>query len=380
MASEGSQQIRELLAIKAIAEALNKGTEMTCMLHEVLEKLLDAIDLKTGWIFLIDDKGKYELAASYELPEGLSKDNKEPMCVGECWCVNQYNDGRLKKASNIFGCKRLEDAVKFNWGDTNNISHHATVPIMAGDEKFGLLNVASPNKKEFTEKELALLESVSFQIGTAIKRLKLSEQEQAMSVIAERNRLARDLHDSVNQLLFSLMLTVRGTKEMTDDPEIKQMLEYMQELSQEALQEMRALIWQLRPQGLENGLVSALLNYGKVLNLQVEVDVKGTKELPNDMEECIWRIGQEALNNCKKYASSKNVYINIEKFEDKVLIIIKDNGVGFDYEVAKQLPSLGLSSMKERVASLSGTLEVNSSIGAGTTIHVEIPFKGESVK
>ena len=380
MSLESNQQIKELLAIKAIAEALNKGTEITCMLHEVLEKLLDAIDLESGWIFLIDENGKYELAASYELPEALNKDNKEPMCVGDCWCVNQYNDGRLKKASNIFNCKRLEDAIKFNWGNTNDISHHATVPIIAGEEKFGLLNVASPNKKEFTEKELALLESVSFQIGTAIKRLKLAEKEQALSVIAERNRLARDLHDSVNQLLFSLMLTVRGTKEMTDDPDIKQMLEYMQELSQEALQEMRALIWQLRPQGLENGLVSALLNYGKVLNLQVEADVKGTKELPNEMEECIWRIGQEALNNCKKYANSKNVFIQIDKQEDKVFIMIKDNGVGFDYEVAKQLPSLGLSSMKERVSSLSGTLEIKSTIGLGTTIQVEIPFKGEKTQ
>ena len=126
------------------------------------------------------------------------------------------------------------------------------------DESFGLLNVAAPNKTHFSTDELALLESVAFQIGSAIKRILLTKKEQEVALIGERNRLARDLHDSVNQLLFSLTLTARGGAEMTGDEEIKDTFKTIQGLAQEALSEMRALIWQLRPHGLEHGVVEAL--------------------------------------------------------------------------------------------------------------------------
>jgi two-component system, NarL family, sensor kinase len=368
------RRIQELQTLKVIAETLNQCNDLDSMLSEVLKELLQIIGLETGWIFLIDEKGKYILAADYQLPPGLNWEQKTPMCEGGCWCLDKYNDGRLQGAVNIMECKRLENAIKYEWGETKGITHHATVPLRAGDEKFGLLNVAGPNKAHFTNEELALLEAVAYQIGTAIKRIKLAENEQNLALVAERNRLARDLHDSVNQLLFSLMLTVRGTKEMTDDPQVKEMLTYMQELSQEALSEMRGLIWQLRPQGLEDGLASALLSYGKVLGLELEVEVKGVIDLPSHVEECLWRIGQEALNNCKKHAGSKHSTICITVKNKKVWMIIKDAGCGFHYDPEETIPSLGLASMKERTEMLKGIFALHSEIGKGTKIQVEIPI------
>ena len=111
-------------------------------------------------------------------------------------------------------------------------------------------------KTHFSEEELALLESIAFQIGTTIQRIQL-EKERKYVVVAERNRLARDLHDSVKQLLFSIMLTAKGTLNMTQDRDLQEMLNYIGELSQ-ALQEMTLLIWQLRPEGLEKGLAEAI--------------------------------------------------------------------------------------------------------------------------
>lgn len=370
-------RIHELNTLKTIAEKLNEATDIKDMLNEVLKELLHVTDLSTGWIFLIDEKGHYKLAADYDLPSGLTWKNKKPMCEGGCWCIDRYQDGRLKKAINIISCKRIDEAIEQNWGETSGITHHATVPLRAGKEKFGLLNVASPNKKQFTEEELALLESVAFQIGTAIKRIQLVEKERTHALIKERNRLAQDLHDSVNQLLFSIMLTARGTKEMTDQIEVKEMLTYMQELSQEALNEMKGLIWQLRPQGLEDGMTIALIHYANVLGLNISCDIEGICTLPNYIEEELWRIAQEALNNCKKHAETTEVNVSLSKTDSLVKMIIEDHGIGFHYDESAAIPSLGLRGMKERVVRLDGDFKLKSTPGKGTRIDITIPLKKE---
>ncbi|WP_233144097.1 GAF domain-containing sensor histidine kinase [Lottiidibacillus patelloidae] len=482
------KRIQELKTLKVIAETLNQATDLQDMLQSVLEELLKVTGLTTGWVFLIEENRTFTLEADSNLPPALLWQEKRPMCEGGCWCVNRFSDGRLQEAVNIIECKRIEDAIENKWGATEGITHHATVPLQAGTEKFGLLNVAAPNKKHFSDEELALLQSVSFQIGTAIKRMKLYQsrkkridmlqklgefnaklnverheeqlQQKAVKMIAntfqwaqvsltingekdetvtlrdiedakeikmkiktgntegklivsnetfddidkdvitqlidhigitfenvrldqrgreitliqERNRLARDLHDSVNQLMFSLMLTVRGTKEMTNDPELLESLNYMQELSQEALKEMRALIWQLKPEGLEDGVVAALMSYGKILGLTIDVDVEGVSDLPSTIEECLWRIGQEAFNNIKKYAGTKQAIVSLHVSKTNVVLTVADKGTGFEIMAGEAMPSFGLRSMKERAELLGGTVEVISEKGKGTKIIASIPL------
>lgn len=368
------KHLSELKVLKEIAELLNRGTELQGTLSEVLKKLLSVTGLQTGWIFLIDGSGRFELAAKENLPPVLSEHRNTLMCSGDCWCINRYNNGRLDKATNIIECKRLEIAIEQRLGDTCGLTHHATVPLKAGDEKFGLLNVGSPFKTRFNHEELALLESVALQIGTALKRINLTQKEQEIALTAERNRLAKDLHDSVNQLLFSLSLTARGGMEMTKDTEVKETFGYIQDLAQEALNEMRALIWQLRPRGLEKGIVSALTSYGDMLGLTVNVNVNGVIHLPSTIEEGLWRIGQEALANCKKHSGQANVHLLIKAGQNQISLEIKDNGCGFHYDETKDLPSLGLKSMKDRTESLGGTFQIKSETDKGTIIQVNIPF------
>src|SRR5699024_9342729 len=128
---------------------------------------------------------------------------------------------------------------------------------VCSSDLFGLLNIATPETKRYSEEDLELLESVAFQIGSAIKRIILTDQEKEAARINERNRLARDLHDSVNQMLFSLKITAHAAKGITDHEEAKKAFQTIEETSQSAVNEMRALIWQLKPVGLENGLISA---------------------------------------------------------------------------------------------------------------------------
>jgi len=364
----------EITILKEIAELLNEGTDILNILSGVLKKLLHVTGLHTGWIFLIDENGTHQIVADVALPPALANDNKRRMCQGDCWCVNRYKKQKLNKATNIIECKRIEDALEDGAEDTCGLTHHATVPLGAGQERFGILNVGSPNKTHFQKDELALLEAVAYQIGTSLKRIKLTQREQETALIAERNRLARDLHDSVNQLLFSLSLTARAGVEMTPDSEVKHTFSYIQDLAQEALGEMRALIWQLRPHGLENGLVSALRSYAEMLGLCIETKVTGAVNIPGKVEEALWRIGQEALANCKKHSETPNVTLLFHSEQDKVVMTIKDTGCGFKYEKNASILSLGLRNMKSRTEALHGQFQLTSKLGSGTEIQIQIPL------
>ncbi|CAM3715351.1 GAF domain-containing sensor histidine kinase [Mesobacillus zeae] len=369
---KGSVQ-SEISILKEIAELLNEGTEIDCVLSQVLKKLLHVTGLQTGWIFLIDDEGKHVMAASESLPPALTFNHCAKMKEGHCWCVNRYRDGRLDKATNIIECQRIETAILEKTGDHAGLTHHATVPLRAGYERFGLLNIGSPNKTHFNQEELNLLEAVAFQIGTALKRIKLTLREQETMLITERNRLARDLHDSVNQLLFSLSLTARAGEELSESTEVKQTFSYMQDLAQEALGEMRALIWQLRPQGLENGLLSAFCGYADMLGLDLKTKVDGVAAFPGNVEEALWRIGQEALANCKKHAQTRHAFIKLSITDTATTMAVSDNGCGFHYDESQELPSFGLRSMKSRTEALGGTFNLASKLGGGTEIIIHIP-------
>ncbi|MCA1056548.1 GAF domain-containing sensor histidine kinase [Rossellomorea aquimaris] len=360
--------------LKEIAEFLNNETDQCDMLHGALKKLIKGTTFTTGWIFFIEGDGKHQLASYEELPESLQHNGCELLHEGGCWCVNRFRKGKLTKASNIIECQRIEKAIEEKRGKTNDITYHATIPLQSGDEAYGLLNVAAPNKTHFTKDELALLESVAFQIGSAIKRIALTKKEQEVALLAERNRLARDLHDSVNQLLFSLTLTARGGAEMTDEHEVKETFQTVQTLAQEALSEMRALIWQLRPHGLENGLVEAVKGYSDMLGLRLQPKVEGVISLSSKVEEVLWRVSQEALNNCKKHSGVLEISYLLKDEGNKIALVIEDHGYGFQYDEEQPLASIGIGSMRERVKGMGGVFQLESALGKGTKLTVKIPY------
>ncbi|MDN7247362.1 GAF domain-containing sensor histidine kinase [Planococcus shenhongbingii] len=360
--------------LKEIAELLNEETDMDRMLEGAVWKLLNGSNFETAWIFFIDGQGKHRLVAEANLPPALKDNGCRHLQKGGCWCVKRFRDGELEKASNIIACQRIENSIVSNSGDSGGITHHATVPLQSGTEKFGLLNIAASERIGFSKDELALLESVAFQIGSAIKRIGLTRQEQELALVKERNRLARDLHDSVNQLLFSVTLTARGGIEMSEDPEIQDTFRDIQHLTQEALNEMRALIWQLRPKGLESGLLEAIKGYAEMLGLSMELKVTGVIQLPSRTEETLFRISQEALNNIRKHAGVNNVQLYMSITSSDVLLVIKDEGRGFLIDERLYIPSIGIQSMRDRASAEGGTVDWSSKIGKGTEILVRIPY------
>jgi two-component system, NarL family, sensor kinase len=360
--------------LKEIAELLNEETEMIPMLRGALHKFLNGTKFDTGWIFFINEKGKAELVAHEQLPGALSYNKCEYLKHGGCWCVSRYRKDELKRASNIIECQRIESAIEAEIGDPEGITHHATVPLQSGQEKFGILNVASKNTIRFSEEELELLESVAFQLGSAIKRTLLVNEQQEIALVQERNRLARDLHDSVNQLLFSVTLTSRAGIEMTEDVEIKNTFKEIQNLTQEALNEMRALIWQLRPRGLESGLIDAIKIYAEMLGLKLDVTVSGVLQFPSRVEETLFRISQEALNNVRRHAGVKEAEMFVTVTPTDVLLVIKDEGRGFVLDPNRALPSMGLQSIRDRAKAIGGSADWVSELGKGAELLIRLPY------
>ena len=358
--------------LKEIAELLNEETDMEKMLKGALTKFIEGTKFDTGWIFFIDSKGKSELVAHVNLPNALASKECGHLKKGGCWCVSRFRNKELKKASNIIECQRIEAAVEEH-EDNAGITHHSTVPLQVGEERFGLLNVASSYTTSFSNEDLELLESVAFQLGSAIKRILLTKEQQEIALVQERNRLARDLHDSVNQLLFSVTLTARAGIEMTDQQELKETFKEIQSLTQEALTEMRALIWQLRPQGLESGLMEAIKNYAEMLGIVLNTNVTGVIQLPSRVEEALFRVAQEALNNVRRHSGVKEATLSFTINAKHLVLTIADKGRGF-ISSNLDIPSLGLQSIKDRVTALQGTATWDSELGKGTKITISLPY------
>jgi len=214
-------------------------------------------------------------------------------------------------------------------------------------------------------------------------------QVEDLAAAEERNWLARELHDSVTQTIFSMTLTTESTRILLErDPtKVAAQLERIQELAQDALAEMRSLIQHLRPKTVaEEGLIPALRRHlagqqnrdGLTVALEVVEIEEGEKRLTPETEEALFRIVQEALNNVVKHAQTEEAKVKLRLRDQSVSLLVEDLGVGFDSTRAGSGTShLGLTTMRERVTALGGTLEIASQPGVGTRIKVEVPLAKE---
>ena len=137
---------------------------------------------------------------------------------------------------------------------------------------------------------------------------------------------------------------------------------------------MRALIWQLRPKGLETGIIEGLKGYGDILGLSLSIKVKGVIQLPAKVEETLFRITQEALNNIRKHSGVVKAEIYMTVTTTDVLLVVKGEGCGFHMKDLKSLPSIGLQSMKDRANSIGGTVDWVTEVNKGTEILVRLPY------
>jgi signal transduction histidine kinase len=246
----------------------------------------------------------------------------------------------------------------------------------------GWLSIEHQQPNAYTPRHATLALAIANQAAIAIENARLHEQARRLAVLEERQRIARDLHDSVSQALYGIGLGARTARTLLDrspgdKSTLVEPLEYVLAQADAGLAEMRALIFELRPGSLEKeGLVSALAKQAAALRARykLEVQTKFCQEptLPFEVKEALYRIAQEALNNTVKHAQASRVEIRLGDLAETVVLQIQDNGVGFDPHV--EYPGhLGLHSMRERAARLGATLEIQSELGHGALVQIRIP-------
>jgi signal transduction histidine kinase len=232
---------------------------------------------------------------------------------------------------------------------------------------------------DFTDEDQDLIELLAAHAAIAITNARLYEESRELSVLAERNRLARELHDAVSQKLFSLVYTAEAADTLLerDGSAAREQVARLRTLAQEALDELRSLVFELRPPELErDGLCAALRKHVDVLRrlqpARIELDIDAEIERDPARDRELLRIAQEALNNAIRHARASRVTLRLHCDNGTVLLEVADDGVGFDPQ-ARELRAahLGLTSMEERAQRLGARLAIDSAPGAGTTVRVE---------
>jgi signal transduction histidine kinase len=256
------------------------------------------------------------------------------------------------------------------------------VPIMAHDEVIGILTLDRAIPNGYSDSQATLTLAVAQQAGLAIDNAWLHSQKLEAVALSERNRLSRDLHDSVSQAVYSMSLGVRTMEALarTDISRVLEPLPHVVSMAEAALSEMRALIYELRPELLEiEGLLAAIKK--QIVSIETRHSLKVSVTLPTvepaigiEAKEMIYRTLVEALHNTVKHAHAAHVSITLTHEAHMLKLTIRDDGVGFD---ANKVPTqhFGLRLMNERISQIGGSLTLSSAHNAGTQIAIEVPLQ-----
>jgi signal transduction histidine kinase len=372
--------------------------------HEVLQVIVRAaaqlLDVRYAALGVPDEEGSF---AEFVV-EGVSEEQWE--AIGPL--PRQHGMLAAMLRGNV--PKRLDDIRREPEFEGWPVAHPVLkdflgVPIRDGSDVLGILFLANKRHREghprgFSESDEELLTLFAAHAAIAMTNARLYEDNRELTVVAERNRLARELHDAVAQKLFSLRLTARAAAALAErDPgrTVKE-LEQVERLAAEALAELRAVIFELRPADLADGLVASLRKHVEVLDRAYETDVRFTADrlaaavvLDEEQEAVLFRIAQEALHNALRHARASGVEVRLRATDGHAVLEVADDGQGFDPAavVPGGVPGgapadenggtggaggLGLASMRDRAEAAGAAFTIDASPGIGTVVRLEVPL------
>ena len=374
------QRNRELSILNAIAEALNRSVDLNQALTATLSKVAEVFDLQTGWIWLLDDEsGDTYLAAAQNLPSGLI--SHPQLMQGSCYCLDTYQAGDMDGAANVnvITCSRLRKLVD----GTDGLRYHASIPLYAHGRQLGVLNVASTDWRELTPDDLRLLYTIGDMLSIAVERARLFARSVEMGALEERNRLAREIHDTLAQGLTGITLQLESAEALLNrDGErqrLQQSIEKALNLARANLEEARRSVLNLRTSPLEGRtLTQALANLVQTIQVEHGLSIEfrrrnADQPLPARIEAGLYRIAQEAITNIVQHAHTERATLTLEILPSQVKLVIEDQGLGFD---PAEIPArrFGLIGLTERARLLGGQLHIESSPGEGTRLEVTVPL------
>lgn len=253
------------------------------------------------------------------------------------------------------------------------------LPLVVREKELGQLVLYRDGPDAFDGSQVEIASAFASQVGVALENAKLYEQVHEQAAYEERQHLARELHDSVSQALYGILLGAHAARRQLDSEPAKaqEALAYVENLAQAGLAEMRALIFELRPEALEkDGLVGALRKQLDALETRHDLNAHGEfgpePDLPLASKQVVYRIAQEAIHNIVKHAQASNVWLRLSRVAGGWRLSVRDDGRGFDPE--RDYPGqLGLKSMRERTHALGGTLGIHSTAAEGTAVRLFLP-------
>lgn len=375
-----ADRTRKLSVLNDVLRLTNKTLDLTRLLNQAVQRMLTATQSEIGYIHVLDDHNHIHLATYEGLPpatvNAMSAMVLELETTAFSWIMAHHI---VLTIPDIRADRRVSHLAQI----PPHLHAYTGVPLISGEKVVGVLSLIGRDVAQFGDEEVDLLLAVGQQIGNAIESARLRQQESHLLVLQERNRLARDLHDSVTQSLYSVVLFAEAGRRKLEAGQMEQATIYLNRVndtSQQALKEMRLFIHKLRPAVLqEEGLVRALQQRLKAVEGRSGIDhdliVQGDLALPPNLEEALYHISQEALNNALKHARASKVSVRLLATEQQVEMEIRDDGRGFDVaETAVSSDGIGLKSMRERIAALGGAVTLQSTPGQGTTVQVCLPF------
>jgi signal transduction histidine kinase len=259
------------------------------------------------------------------------------------------------------------------------------VPLLQKEEIYGALVLYFRAERQFTEEEVNLAVTFADQAALAIENARLREQSEQAAAMEERGRLARELHDSVTQSLYSVTMYTEAAARLMTAGQAAEAAEYLRDArdtAQEALREMRLMIYQLRPPVLEKGGLAVALQVRldaveRRGGIHAELIVEGEDHLLPGIQAELHQIAQEALNNALKHAHAREVQVRLHFGGAATCLEVQDDGVGFELTAAQAGGGMGLPGMVERAQKIGARLEIQAAPGQGTKVLVEVPTGGE---
>ena len=372
---------RELATLNRIAATVSQSLDLAEVLNEALHATLAVTKVETGAAYRLDaDDRSLVLLASHGLSEEFAhRAGRLPLASIDGWVgdggsgpgvlrLGEYPEGELKEALEHEGVLLV-----------------VTVPLIVKGRLLGAISLGAREAHSLPPEEISMLAAIGQQVGIATENARLYERAERSAAAAERNRLARDLHDAVSQTLFSSSLIAEVLPRLWErnPEEARRRLEELRQLTRGALAEMRTLLLELRPSTLTEGALADLLRQlceattGRA-RLPVALTVDGERPLPPEVQVALYRIVQEALNNVAKHSGAAHAAVELLQGPWGVELSISDDGRGFDL-AAVPVSHLGLGIMRERAEAIGADLLIASEAGQGTEITVvwKDPAAGE---
>lgn len=376
------QRAEQLRAINEVGRKISSIVKLDELLPYVGNLLRETFHYHNVNIFLLEpSSGKLALKAlclsgqKGVIPVGVPLEVDEESIVG--W-VAQTGESILANDVSEDPRYRAVEALRATKSEL-------AVPVRIGGKVLGVLDVESTDVDAFGEADLFTAQTLADQLAVAIENARLYEETRQIAVMEERNRMAREIHDTLAQGFSGIILQLEAAEQALgeDISATERHLNQARNLARKSLAEARRSVWNLRPQALEQvSLVEALKQEADKFSQSVGVKAKYTisgvrRDLQPDLETVLLRICQESLTNVRRHAKATEVEVNLIFNDSAVELSIHDNGVGFESietkEDEKKHGTFGLISMRERARGLGGTLEVQSRIGKGTLVRVVVP-------